>query len=218
VFFHAFHPGDPKITDVLAILSAATMIIGNVIAISQQNLKRMLAYSSIAHAGYMLSGLAAGNQLGQTGIMYYLAVYTFMNVGSFGVLSVLEQQEDRNLTFEDYAGLAYKRPLVAALMSIFMFSLSGIPPFAGFFGKYYVFAAAVNAHLTWLAVVGVLTSAISVYYYLRLVVYMYFRDSDLAITAEVSNLSLVALVISAIAVVGFGIMPSLVLDLTRGLL
>jgi NADH-quinone oxidoreductase subunit N len=218
VFFHAFHPGDPKITDVLAILSAATMIIGNVIAISQQNLKRMLAYSSIAHAGYMLTGLAAGNQLGQTGIMYYLAVYTFMNVGSFGVLSVLEQQEERNLTFEDYAGLAYKRPLVAALMSIFMFSLSGIPPFAGFFGKYYVFAAAVDAHLTWLAVVGVLTSAISVYYYLRLVVYMYFRESDLAITAEVSNSSLVALVISAVAVVGFGIMPSLVLNLTHGLL
>ncbi len=114
VFFHAFQVGNAKITDVLAVLSAATMIIGNVIAISQQNLKRMLAYSSIAHAGYMLAGLAAGNSLGQTGIMYYLAAYTFMNVGSFGVLSVLEEREEKNLTFDDYAGLGYKRPLIAA--------------------------------------------------------------------------------------------------------
>jgi len=217
VFFHAFQVGNSKITDVLAVLSAATMIIGNVIAISQQNLKRMLAYSSIAHAGYMLAGLAAGNGLGQTGIMYYLAAYTFMNVGSFGVLSVLEEQEEKNLTFDDYAGLGYKRPLIAAIMSIFMFSLSGIPPFAGFFGKYYVFAAAVKANLTWLAVVGVLTSAISAYYYLRLVVYMYFRESESAVTTEISRPSLAALVISAIGVIGLGILPSLVLDLTQGL-
>jgi NADH-quinone oxidoreductase subunit N len=217
VFFHAFRVGNPKITDVLAILSAATMIIGNVVAVSQQNLKRMLAYSSIAHAGYMLTGLAAGNSLGQTGIMYYLGTYTFMNIGSFGVLSVLEQQEERNLTFEDYAGLGYKRPILAALMSIFMFSLSGIPPFAGFFGKYYVFAAAIKADLTWLAIIGVLTSAISVYYYLRLVVYMYFRESELAVTTAVSKVSLAALVVCAIAVTGLGILPSLVLNLTQGL-
>jgi NADH-quinone oxidoreductase subunit N len=217
VFLHAFQVGNPKITDVLAILSAATMIVGNVIAISQQNLKRMLAYSSIAHAGYMLAGLAAGNNLGQTGIMYYLAAYTFMNVGSFGVLSVLEQQEEKNLTFEDYSGLGYKSPFIAALMSVFMFSLSGIPPFAGFFGKYYVFAAAVKANLTWLAIVGVLTSAVSVYYYLRLVVFMYFRETESTMAQEISGSSLVAIVLCAIAVIGLGIMPSFVIDLAQGL-
>lgn len=216
VFFHAFQVGNPKITDVLAILSAATMIVGNVIAISQQNLKRMLAYSSIAHAGYMLAGLAAGNQLGQNGILYYLSAYTFMNVGSFGVLSTLEEREEKNLTFDDYSGLGYRRPFIAALMAIFMFSLSGIPPFAGFFGKYYVFAAAVKANLTWLAIVGVLTSAISVYYYLRVVVCMYFREGEAISTPTVSKSSMAALVLSAVAVIWLGIMPSFVLDLVQG--
>ncbi|MEK6571017.1 MAG: proton-conducting transporter membrane subunit, partial [Bacteroidota bacterium] len=135
----------------------------------------------------------------------------------FGVLSVLEQQEEKNLTFEDYSGLGYKRPFIAALMSVFMFSLSGIPPFAGFFGKYYVFAAAVKANLTWLAIVGVLTSAVSVYYYLRLVVFMYFRETESTMAQEISGSSLVAIVLCAIAVIGLGIMPSFVIDLAQGL-
>lgn len=218
IFFHVFEAGNAKLSSVLAILSAATMIVGNVIAISQQNLKRMLAYSSIAHAGYILAGVAAGNELALSGILYYLTAYTFMNIGSFGVLSLLEEQEDQNLTFEEYAGLGFRKPFVAALMAIFMVSLSGIPPFAGFFGKYYVFAAAVKADLTWLAIVGVLTSAISVYYYLRLVVYMYFRESESAVLPEVSKLSLTGLTFCAIAVFVLGILPSIVVDVTRTLL
>lgn len=217
IFFHVFEAGNAKLTSVLSVLSAATMIVGNLIAISQQNLKRMLAYSSIAHAGYILAGVAAGNELAHSGILYYLTVYTFMNIGAFGVLSVLERQEERNLTFEEYAGLGFRKPFVAALMTIFMVSLSGIPPFAGFFGKYYVFAAAVEANLTWLAIVGVLTSAISVYYYLRLVVYMYFRESESAVLPEVSKLSLTGLTFCAVAVFVLGILPSLVIDVTRTL-
>ena len=218
VFYHVFEVESPKLTNLLALLSAATMIVGNIIAISQQNLKRMLAYSSIAHAGYMLAGIAAGNDLGEIGILYYLSAYTFMSLGSFGVLSVLERREEMGLTFEDYSGLGYSRPFLAALMSVFMFSLSGIPPFAGFFGKYYVFAAAVKANLTWLAIVGVLTSAISVYYYLRLVVYMYFKEIEARSPVDISRLSLVGITISAIAVTVLGILPSVVLDLAQKLL
>lgn len=203
-----------KAHTILAVLAAASMILGNVIAISQNNLKRMLAYSSIAHAGYMLIGLAAGNALGERGILFYLVAYTFMNIGAFGVLSVFEKQEDKNLTFDDYAGLGFRRPFLAALMSIFMFSLSGIPPFAGFFGKYYVFVSAIQADLTWLAVVGVLTSLISVYYYLRLVVFMYFQEGDIVLTSNVSKLSVVALTAAAAGVIELGVFPSTVLDLT----
>ncbi len=217
LFIDVFGARTPKLTSVLSALSAATMIVGNIIAISQQNLKRMLAYSSIAHAGYILAGVAAGNELALSGILFYLTAYTFMNIGGFGVLSLLEQQEDRNLTFEDYGGLGYRKPFVAALMCIFMFSLSGIPPFAGFFGKYYIFAAAVKAHLTWLAIVGVLTSAISVYYYLRLVVYMYFREGTSSELPGTSKASLVGLTVCAAAVLALGILPSIVLHVTQAL-
>ena len=217
VMSHFLTDGGEKVTSILSIIAAASMIVGNIIAISQNNLKRMLAYSSIAHAGYILIGLAAANELGRSGILYYLAAYTFMNIGAFGVLSVFEKQEDKNLTFDDYAGLGFRRPFLAALMSIFMFSLSGIPPFAGFFGKYYIFVSAIQADLTWLAIVGVLTSVVSVYYYLRLVVFMYFREGEVAVTGSVSKLSIVALTAAAIGVIQLGVFPSTVLDLTARL-
>ena len=209
--------GEEKLSSIIAVLAAASMILGNIVAISQNNLKRLLAYSSIAHAGYMLMGLAAGNALGRSGILYYLAVYTFMNIGAFGILSVFEKQEDRNLTFEDYGGLGFRRPYLAALMSIFMFSLSGIPPFAGFFGKYYIFVSAIQADLLWLAVVGVLTSLVSVYYYLRLVVFMYFRQGEAVLPSRVSKLSILALTIAAAGVIHLGVFPSTVLELTEKL-
>lgn len=205
-----------KVRTVLSVLSAASMILGNVIAVSQSNIKRMLAYSSVAHAGYMLAGLAAGNALGRTGVIFYLVAYTFMNLGAFGVLALLEREEEKNLMFDDYAGLGFKRPMLAALMSIFMISLAGIPPFAGFLGKYYVFAAAVNANLTWLAIVGVMTSLISVYYYLRLVIVMYFQDGD-TVVSSYSFLSIAVLVVAAAAVIDFGVFPSSLLTIINSL-
>ncbi len=214
---HSIMDGGEKLSSIIAVLAAASMILGNVVAISQNNLKRLLAYSSIAHAGYMLIGLAAGNALGRSGILYYLAVYTFMNIGAFGILSVFEKQEDKNLTFEDYGGLGFRRPYLAALMSIFMFSLSGIPPFAGFFGKYYIFVSAIQADLVWLAIVGVLTSLVSVYYYLRLVVFMYFRQGEAVLTSRVSKLSILALTIAAASVIHLGVFPSTLLELTEKL-
>jgi NADH-quinone oxidoreductase subunit N len=139
-----------------------------------------------------------------------------MNIGAFGIVSWVERKDDKNLTLEDYAGLAARQPVVAALMAVFMFSLAGIPPFAGFFGKYYVFLAAVKADMTWLAIVGVLTSLISAYYYLRLVVLMYFREGDADIEKPVPLTALVAVAAAALLVLALGVFPSLVVDMTRG--
>lgn len=164
---------------------------GNLIALAQENIKRMLAYSSIAHAGYALVGIASANALGRTGVLYYMLAYTFMQVGAFGVVSVLENRTDARargkssyLSISDYAGLSTRHPFIAALMAVFMFSLAGIPPFAGFFGKYYLFASAVSANMTWLAIVGVLASAVSVYFYINVVVKMYFSSEHVPAAEE----------------------------------
>ena len=204
-----------SLRDVLAVLAMLSMIVGNVLAISQTNIKRMLAYSSIAHAGYILVGVVAANEAGANGVLFYLLAYTVMNIGAFGVVSIGETREGHNLTFDEYSGLASRRPALAALMALFMFSLTGIPPFAGFFGKYYVFAGAIGAGYTWLAIIGVLMSVVSAYYYLRLVVLMYFREEGSDLAPAVPAISLVALLLSAAGVIGMGIFPSIVLNLTR---
>lgn len=200
--------------DVMAAVAALSMVVGNIIAISQSNIKRMLAYSSIAHAGYILVGVVAANAFGWQGVLFYLVAYTIMNVGAFGVLSYYESEEGGNVSFDDYAGLSARQPAVALVMAVFMFSLSGVPPFAGFFGKYYVFAGAVQAGYTWLAIIGVIMSVVSAYYYLRLVVLMYFREGTTGLSRPAeSRLSVVAMVLSAVALLGLGIYPAAVLDL-----
>lgn len=202
------------IRDILAVVAALSMVLGNLVAISQSNVKRMLAYSSIAHAGYILTGIVAGNLYGSNGVLYYLAAYTVMNVGAFGVLSLLETEGGKGLTFDEYTGLGSTKPFIAGLMALFMFSLAGIPPFAGFFGKYYVFAGAVEAGYTWLAIIGVVMSIVSAYYYLRLVVLMYFREPSGAVAEPLNRLAVGALVLSAAVIVGLGLFPSVVLNLT----
>jgi NADH-quinone oxidoreductase subunit N len=200
---------------ILAVLAASSMIVGNLFGLAQTNLKRMLAYSSVAHAGYMLVGLASGQPLGQQGILFYLASYALTNLGAFGVVSILEKESGENLTYEDYAGLGTRRPVVAALLSVFMFSLTGIPPFAGFIGKYYLFTSAVQSQMTWLAILGVVTSLISAYYYLRVVVFMYFRDAKEISEIPVPRLAFLSLVISAVGIIVLGILPSLILNVTQ---
>ncbi len=159
----------------LSTIAVLTMVVGNIAALSQDNLKRMLAFSSIAHAGYMLVGIVAGSDAGYSAVLYYALVYSLMNIGAFGVIALIEQQ--RELTSaSDYAGLFKEKPLLAGVMALFMLSLTGIPPFGGFIGKYKLFAAAVESGLSWLAVVGVLASAVSAYYYLRVVVFMFMRE------------------------------------------
>ena len=158
--------------------AALTMVWGNVAALTQDNVKRMLAYSSIAHAGYALLGLMAGGAAGAQSVLFYMLVYTVTNLGAFGFVVLLESRGFAGETVTDYAGLARKHPLAAFGMLLFLLSLGGIPPTAGFMGKLYLFAAAVNAGYVWLVVVGVVMSAVSLYYYLRIVLQMYLRDGE----------------------------------------
>lgn len=162
---------------VLWVMAIATMIVGNILAVVQTNIKRMLAYSSIAHAGYILVGLLSQNNDGHAGVLFYVMAYTFMNLGAFGVLILLARRGDELNTIEDLQGLAARQPGAAALMALFMLSLGGIPPTAGFMGKFYLFLAAVHAHQYALAVIGLVASVIGVFYYLRVIASMYFMPA-----------------------------------------
>ena len=164
-------------TLVLAVIAVITMVLGNVLALAQTNVKRLLAYSSIAHAGYVLVGLSAGTVAGYAGALFYLLVYSLMNIGAFGVMAFLEWDETagRKQDLDSLAGIGYRKPWLGVAMGVFMFSLIGFPPLGGFFGKYAVFAPAVEAGLTWLVIIGVLASAVSAYYYLRVLVVFYFK-------------------------------------------
>ncbi len=215
VFLRTFDYAGTNVSMILAFLAAASMIVGNITALAQSNVKRLLAYSSVAHAGYMLTGIAAGNAEGQIGILFYLAAYVAMNIGAFSVIALLERENGEGLTFDDYAGLSASQPVLAALMALFLFSLAGIPPFAGFFGKYYVFLSAVKSGMTWLAIIGVLTSVISVYYYLRIVVLMYFTEGKAQVAAKPTLGVYVALGIAAILVLELGLYPSSILSFAQ---
>ena len=206
-------PSGNLFTPYLAVISVLSMFYGSIVAIAQDNIKRMLAYSSISHAGYLAIGLAAGNHDAVAGIVFYLAAYTFMNLGAFGIISLIEGKDETNLNINSYAGLGNRKPLLAALLAILMFALAGIPPFAGFFGKYYIFIAAIKAKLTWLAILGVISSAISVYFYLRIVVLMYFKSSESELSVESSNSSMLAIVFSVLVIILLGIFPGSLLDL-----
>ncbi len=200
-------------TPYLSVIAVFSMLFGSIVAIAQEDIKRMLAYSSISHAGYLTIGLAAGNQDAVAGIIFYLAAYTFMNLGAFGIIALIEGEEETNLSISSYSGLASRKPFLAALLSLFMFSLAGIPPFAGFFGKYYIFIAAIQSGLTWLAVIGVISSAISVYFYLKIVVLMYFKEPELEPKYNSSKTGLFAVILASILVILLGIFPGSILQL-----
>ena len=203
--FYALPSLNAEWAPMLAILAVLTMTAGNLAAIVQRNIKRMLAYSSIAHAGYILVAVIAGGELGQMSVLFYLAAYTLMNVGAFAVVEALERREE-GLELSDYAGLARRAPLLAAAMALFMFSLAGFPPTAGFFAKFYVFNAAVQAGYGWLAVVGVLNSLLGVVYYVGVIVNMYMREpgkSDRPV--DVSGALALALVIAAVSTLALGL-------------
>ena len=149
---------------------------GNIGALVQQNVKRLLAYSSIAHAGYLLVAFAAGKQVGISAAIFYAASYAAMNVGAFAVVSHFASAGEKYVTLDDYSGLGRRSPLLAAILTIFLLSLIGIPVTGGFFAKFYVFSAALQSNLVGLTIIGVINSAIAAYYYLRIIVYMYMRD------------------------------------------
>jgi len=212
-------------SDAMIILAVVTMIVGNVLALPQRNLKRMLAYSSIAHAGYLTLGLIAagkaGDGVGVGAILFYLATYAFMNLGAFGVLIWIRARRKYAYTLGEMAGLGRTMPWAAALMAVFMVSLTGIPPTAGFWGKFYLFTTVVQAKLTWLAIVAVIMSAVSAYYYLRIVWYMYFREAPEEQVVEAEPETAQLGVIAAVVVLGLGVMvvglfPDLLLRAAEG--
>ena len=196
----------------IVILAVVTMTVGNLTAIAQQNIKRMLAYSSIAHAGYILVAVAAGGPAGASSAIFYLLIYAFMNLGAFAVVIAASRGGQERLALRDYAGLARQRPALAAIMALFMLSLAGFPPTAGFVGKLTIFQAAVQNGLTWLAVVAVLNSVVSVFYYARVIVLMYMHEPEgepwPAATGEGKRMLALALGICVIGVLLLGILPT----------
>jgi len=206
-----------KLQMIFAVMSAATMLIGNISALAQTNIKRMLAFSSVAHAGYIMMGLVSGSQYGYSGIVFYLTAYMFMQIGSFIIVAILERNGEKYLELSDYAGLSKRHPVLAAFMTIFMFSLAGIPPFAGFFGKYFLFTAAIDAGFLWLTLVGVLSSIISVYFYIGLIVKMYFTEPEGQREDNEVGMSGLSLIITIAGVIVLGILPSGILSIASNL-
>ena len=194
------------------ILAAVTMTVGNIAAITQTNTKRMLAYSSIAHAGYILIGVAVGTERGIAATMVYLWVYLFMQLGAFAIVSMLRRQDIVGDELKDLSGLYVRKPVAAIAMLIFMLSLGGIPPTAGFMGKVWVFGAAIEAGFVWLAVIGVVNSAISLYYYYRVIVFMWLKEETLGSDIEIGPAVATALGIAVVGSVLFGIYPEILFD------
>jgi NADH-quinone oxidoreductase subunit N len=216
LFLSAFEPLKAEWGPILWAVAAATMIVGTVVGVAQSSIKRMLAYSSIAHGGYLLVALVAANDIGKGAVLFYLLSYAVTNVGAFGVIALLEDGVRPNDRIRDYAGLWNARPGLAALMTIFLLSLGGFPPTAGFIAKWYVFSAAVAAGYAWLAILGVLTSVIAVSFYLRVIVMMYMTPTEQPVQPPgVPKIAGLALAVSAILVVYLGILPTRVLDWAR---
>jgi NADH-quinone oxidoreductase subunit N len=216
ILMHKLSPLDSDWVLPLWVLAVATMTLGNLLAIGQSSVKRMLAYSSIAHAGYLLIPIVVGEEWGGMPLLFYVAAYAFMTFGAFAVLSSLAENDNPRESYRDFAGLGFQRPLLGFAMSLFMLSLAGFPPLGGFVGKFYVFRSAVLAGYLGLAIIGVLNSVLSVVYYLRVIVAMYMEEGG----AEGKSFRQLPLVYTAIflAVVGtiyLGIMPAAALDWSR---
>lgn len=211
VFFTAFPGLASEWALVVALISAFTMLLGNIAAIAQSSVKRMLAYSSIAHAGYILMAVVAGSQgslanEGASAAIFYLLAYAVMNLGAWGVVIAIEKHNGDPIKIDDFAGLGTTRPGMALAMALFMLSLTGLPPTIGFIGKFYVFQATINAGYLWLAVVGVLTSVISAFYYLRIVAVMWMQKSEATVTTSRTLDLLVGL--TGLATFVFGLLPA----------
>jgi NADH-quinone oxidoreductase subunit N len=208
VFYTAFHPFIGQWSGVLWIIAVLTMCFGNITALVQNNMKRLLAYSSIAHAGYILIAFVTGDRLLSSSVLYYLLAYTFMNLGAFTVVILLGRKGEEHEDIDSYAGLASRHPFIALCMTVFLLSLTGIPPLAGFAGKFYIFSDAIKGQYYWLAVIGVLNSAVAAYYYLRVLMYMYFKEPIKELgKIDMSPAYVVVMLVSVVAVLYLGILP-----------
>jgi NADH-quinone oxidoreductase subunit N len=206
VFMTAFGPIAARWEPIVWVVALATMIVGNFAALQQSNIKRMLAYSSIAHAGYVLVAVAANSEIGSAAVMFYLAAYALTNLGAFAVVTHVARKGEKHVGIDDFAGLAQRQPAMAAMLTIFVLSLIGVPLTGGFFGKFYIFKAALDSHLVWLTVLGLLNSAVAAYYYLRILVVMYMREP--AKVGEVSTEELAEASVPAGAALQFAVYAS----------
>ena len=201
--YGAFGSIDDQWSQVLIALSIASMVVGAFGAIMQSDIKRMMAYSSIAHMGYVLAGLAAGNQQGVLGVMVYMTGYIFMGAGTFAVILLMRRDGQSATRIADLQGLSRTHPMLALGLLVMMFSMAGIPPLAGFFGKWYVFLAAVNAGLVSLAVIGVVMSVVGAFYYLRIIKLMYFEDADEPLDSDIPIANKIVLCVSILVILLF---------------
>jgi NADH-quinone oxidoreductase subunit N len=215
VFLSTLEPLRATWVPVLWGVAAATMIVGTIVAVAQTNLKRMLAYSSIAHAGYILVAIVSANEVGKSAVLFYLAAYAVTNLAAFAAIALLGTRDDANDELANFAGLSNRHPALAAALTVFLLSLGGLPPTAGFVAKWYVFNAAIRSGYYGLAIVGVLTSVVSLFFYLRVVVMMYMAESSEVgvVPAAPSRAAVVGLALAVIAIFYLGVLPTQVLDL-----
>ncbi len=213
VFLSTLEPLQGHWMPVLGAIAAATMIVGAVLGVLQNNVKRMLAYSSVAHAGYLILGIVAANSAGKGAVLFYLLTYAVANMGALGIVALLGTADHPHDQLRDFAGLWKSRPGLAGLMTVFLLSLGGFPPTAGFIAKWYIFAAAVQEEHYWLAIIGVLSSVVSVFFYLRIVVMMYMTEEPAApARPSISVPAILALAVIVLATFYLGVLPNRVLD------
>jgi NADH-quinone oxidoreductase subunit N len=199
----------------IEVIAIASMVLGAVAAINQRNIKRMMAYSSIGHVGYALIGLAVGDEVGVRGVLIYMAIYIVMNLGAFACILCMRRGDQMVERIDDLAGLSKSHPLVALAMSVFMFSMAGVPPLAGFFGKLYIFLAAIDGELYTLAIIGVLSTVVAAFYYLRIVRVMYFDDLIETLERPIRREIGVVLLVTSVAIAGFFVIPGPLLSLAE---
>jgi NADH-quinone oxidoreductase subunit N len=208
VFLSALEPLRVDWVPLLSVIAALSMILGAVVGVAQSNVKRMLAYSSIAHAGYLLLGLVAASTAGKAAMLFYIVAYSVANLGAFGVLAALSTEDRPHDGVRDFIGLSKERPGMAALLTVFLLSLGGFPPTVGFIGKWYIFNAAVQENLITLAIIGVLTSVVSVFFYLRIVVMMYMSEEEVpGRRPSVPAMAMAGMLLALVAVFYLGILP-----------
>ena len=216
-FFRVFTEAFPDMSSsweiLLSIIAVLSMIVGNLGAIMQTNIKRMLAFSSVSHAGYILMAVIAKSSLGSSSMLFYMLTYAFMTFGVFGIIIILGRKGEENLEIQNYSGLAYKHPVIALSMTIFLLSLGGLPPFAGFVAKFYLFSAAIQEGLLTLVIIAVLNSAISFYYYLKIVVFMYMKEPEAEFNISLTPMTLFVVLIGVIGTIQLGIFPNTIITL-----
>ena len=216
-FFRVFADTFPEMSSswemLLSIIAVLSMFVGNLGAIMQTNIKRMLAFSSISHAGYILMAVIAKNSLGSSSLLFYMLSYAFMTFGVFGIVIILGRKGEENLEIKNYSGLAYKHPVIALSMTIFLLSLGGLPPFAGFVAKFYLFSAAIQEGLLTLVIIAVLNGAISFYYYLKVVVFMYMKEPEAEFKISLTPITLFVVFIGVVGTINLGIFPNSIITL-----